>query len=62
MAPELLNPEDDSETTPTTQMDVYSFGSIMLQVRGTTLLLAYDLLEHREGSDMPRPLSPSLPR
>ena len=32
MAPELLIVEDDSQTTPTTQMDVYSFGSIMLQV------------------------------
>ena len=32
MAPELLFIEDDSQTIPTTQMDVYSFGSIMLQV------------------------------
>ena len=32
MAPELLDPEDDSQTTPTTQTDVYSFGTIMLQV------------------------------
>ena len=46
MAPELLDLEDDSETTPTTQTDVYAFGSIMLQVRDTLLLLAYDLLEH----------------
>ena len=32
MAPELLLIEDDSQTILTMQMDVYSFGSIMLQV------------------------------
>ena len=42
MAPELLDLEDDSQTTPTTQTDVYSFGSIMLQVRVAPFLLAYD--------------------
>ena len=35
MAPELLVVEDDSQTIPTTQMDVYSFGCIMLQVCGS---------------------------
>ena len=32
MAPELLVVDDDSQTIPTTEMDVYSFGRIMLQV------------------------------
>ncbi|KAG6377529.1 hypothetical protein JVT61DRAFT_15339 [Boletus reticuloceps] len=37
MAPELLDP-DESHTAPTTQSDVYSFGSIMLQVCGRGVL------------------------
>ena len=48
MAPELLDPEDDSETTPTTKTDVYSFGSIMLQVHGASFLFAYDSLKRRK--------------
>ena len=41
MAPELLNPADDSQVTPSTRSDVYSFGSIMLQVRDPGVLFRY---------------------
>ena len=44
MAPELLNPPDDSQATPSTQSDVYSFGSIMLQVCDPGVLFRYDSL------------------
>ena len=41
MAPELLDPADDSPATPTGHSDVYSFGSIMLQVRDAGIHLRY---------------------
>ena len=44
MAPELLDPADDSKVSPSTQSDVYSFGSIMLQVRGPGVLFRYGCL------------------
>ena len=44
MAPELLDPADDSQATPSTQCDVYSFGSIMLQVRDPGVLFRYNSL------------------
>ena len=66
MAPELLLIEDDSETIPTTEMDVYSFGSIMLQVCDPHIHfccdLAYDSLERRQDSDRQHSLSLPLPR
>ena len=62
MAPELLDPEDDSQTTLTTQTAVYLFESIMLQVHGTSPLLVCNWMEHQEGSGMLHALSPSLSR
>ena len=41
MAPELLCPADDSKGNPTMQSDVYSFGSIMLQVRHLRVYLCF---------------------
>ena len=35
MAPELLDPDNSHTTGPTTRSDVYSFGSLMLQVCDT---------------------------
>ena len=64
MAPELLI-DDDSQTIPTMEMDVYSFGSIMLQVGDPHIHfrydLAYDSLERRKDSDRPHSLSLPLP-
>ena len=66
MAPELLVVEDDFQTIPTTQMDVYSFGSIMLQVCDPCVHsrsdLAYGLPERRIDSDRQHSLSLPLPR
>ena len=44
MAPELLVLVDDSPATPSTRSDVYSFGSVMLQVRDPGVLFRYDSL------------------
>ena len=62
MAPELLDPVDDFQATPTIQSDVYSFGSIMLQVRDTGTIASLlrhpiDLLGLRKDSDGERSLS-----
>ena len=49
MALELLD-FDDSQTTPTMQSDVYSFGSIVLQVCDVdkrSVIITYDLPEQR---------------
>ena len=59
MAPELLD-LDDSKTAPAMQSDVYSFGSIMLQVcdaGDTSVIIAYGLLELRKDSDRQHTLS-----
>ena len=44
IAPELLDPAQDSRATPSSQSDVYSFGSIMLQVRDPGVLFRHDSL------------------
>ena len=42
MAPELLDPADESQATPTIQSDVYSFGCLTLQVRDSWVRLHSD--------------------
>ena len=61
MAPELLDFEDDSQAVPTIQTDVYSFGSIMLQVCNTRAHIHWlSFTEATEDSDRQYPLSQSL--
>ena len=46
MDPELLDPEDDSRAIPSKQSDVYSFGSIMLQVCMSAFIIDFHYWNH----------------
>ena len=63
MAPELLDLEDESQAVPTTQTDVYSFGSVMLQVcNACAHFCCLSSTETTEDFDREYPLSLSLSR